>query len=164
VGKTSVVTEFVYKCQSCFDAVLWVRVDDIAKLDESFSRIAVELQLVQAVDTLDRVIRRNLVLDWTCEPRRATIPEGGEAGNYVKLAKWLLVFDHADNITLLGDYWPKAAINGSILVTSRDSLTKTKLASHHKIQLGHLDSVVRGQLILNITASDGHVVIRPYQI
>lgn len=39
-------------------------------------------------------------------------------------ARWLIVFDNADEPDMLQDYWPLSS-NGSILVTSRDPLSKT---------------------------------------
>ena len=40
------------------------------------------------------------------------------------MRNWLLVFDNADQIEALHDYWP-ISITGSILVTSRDPLSRS---------------------------------------
>ena len=41
------------------------------------------------------------------------------------LAKWLIVFDNADDPTILSDFWPSEGY-GSVLVTSRDPMAKSQ--------------------------------------
>jgi hypothetical protein len=41
------------------------------------------------------------------------------------LANWLIVFKNADQPEIINDFWPSNGY-GSILVTSRDPMTKTQ--------------------------------------
>lgn len=64
VGKTQCALEYAISREKKFDAILWAHADTNPKLDESFSQISVALGMEQAVKAGDRVISRNLVLEW----------------------------------------------------------------------------------------------------
>jgi hypothetical protein len=63
-----------------------------------------------------------LAKNWLQMPRRTLDPENDLMAQAD--ANWLLIFDNADTPELLLDYWPLCS-SGSILVTSRDPLSKT---------------------------------------
>ncbi|PCG95749.1 Tetratricopeptide-like helical [Penicillium occitanis (nom. inval.)] len=88
IGKTEIAHEFVRRRLTNFDAVFWVKADEVANLDLGYKRIPLALRLEE-------------------ESQQAT---------------WLLVFDNANDPTMLADYWPQGS--GSILITSRDLLAK----------------------------------------
>lgn len=48
-------------------------------------------------------------------------------------AKWLLIFDNAEDQEDLVDFWPVSGSTGPVLMTSRDPLAKTRL---YKAQQG----------------------------
>ncbi|KAF2189239.1 tetratricopeptide repeat domain protein [Zopfia rhizophila CBS 207.26] len=97
VGKTEIAVEFAFANQDKFDAVFFVPADKIPKLDAAFSKISVALSLEDA-----------------SQPK-----------NHVDIdANWLIIFDNVDEPDDLYDYWPIDG-RGSILITSRDPLSKT---------------------------------------
>ncbi|KAK5171081.1 uncharacterized protein LTR77_004225 [Saxophila tyrrhenica] len=126
IGKTQVAVQFVYEHEPSFDAVLWVYADDATKLARSYARIATDLGLVDSgsTDAQDEVLTRGYLLNWLNQPYRSL---GNRENERATEASWLIVFDNADNIDLLHDYWPHGS--GSILVTSRDPLLDMQF--HH---------------------------------
>ncbi|KAL1304233.1 hypothetical protein AAFC00_000652 [Neodothiora populina] len=68
---------------------------------------------------------RDLFLGWLANPVKSYEQRENEG---TEEATWLLIFDNVDNLDDLDDYWP-ADGSGSVLVTSRDPLSKTYLFS-----------------------------------
>lgn len=122
IGKTSIAIEYAFSRKSKFDAVFWIRADEPEKLEQDFGRIASELGLLDTSEPSNPVINRDLAKGWLESPRKALDKDHDIIGQTE--AQWLIIFDNADSPDLLQDYWPLSA-NGSILVTSRDPLSKT---------------------------------------
>lgn len=68
VGKTKIASEWVLRRKNRFDAIFWIRADEIAKLDHAFSRIAVALGLEEAADSKSHIVSRELVKGWLSKP------------------------------------------------------------------------------------------------
>lgn len=125
IGKTEIAREFARRHKHSFDAVFWVVADEIAKLDHHYQHISLALGLEEASECKSQVVSREIVKGWLSNPRRHIsgsydFVQPGEASSE---ATWLLIFDNADDPITLADYWPQGS--GSILVTSRDPLSKT---------------------------------------
>lgn len=118
VGKTELVVEWVYKNLSLFQAMFWVDAAEPSQLATSYAAIAPALGLVDRNQSPDLVGNREISKGFF---HRATVP-------------WLLVFDNADSVESLSDYWPSGAA-GSILVTSRDPFAK----SYHSFNMPGLN-------------------------
>ena len=118
MGKTSVITEFIYRHLAEFDAVFWVHGEDRSKLAQDFNTIALKLGLVadDAADARDQVYTRELVRRWLVDPLKDLQDPDSER------ASWLLVYDGVEDARLLNDYWPYDG-PGSILITSRNPFT-----------------------------------------
>jgi hypothetical protein len=103
VGKTHLALEYAYRNQGKFDAVFWIKCETSASLRQSIASAAVQLNLPGASQD-GLYFAENLVYvhAWLKTTR----------------ARWLLVFDNAENDRLLRGYWPLGA-RGSILITSR---------------------------------------------
>ncbi|KAL8831645.1 MAG: hypothetical protein Q9170_005199 [Blastenia crenularia] len=139
LGKTQIAIEFTFSRRIHLDAILQVRADEIAKMAGSFNRIARALGIVDALDAGDRNVSRNAVLGWLSNPLKSFTIEGGDSQRMeTTKADWLMIFDNADNLELLHDYWPVGS-HGSIVVTSRDPLAKTDLTSNNGSELSPLD-------------------------
>ncbi|KAK3935064.1 tetratricopeptide repeat domain-protein [Diplogelasinospora grovesii] len=121
IGKTSIAIEYVFSRREKFDAVFWIRADEPSKLEQDFGRIATELGLQDADEPFNPVICRELAKGWLESPKKVLDEENDIISQ--REATWLVVFDNADSPDLLQDYWPLSS-NGSILVTSRDPLSK----------------------------------------
>lgn len=74
------------------------------------------------------VASRDKVLQWLSHPRKQSSMAGSGRIGGTEFAKWLLIFDNADSLGLIRDYWPLTG-HGSVLVTPRDPLAKTDLAT-----------------------------------
>ncbi|KAL7894387.1 hypothetical protein HDV63DRAFT_396846 [Trichoderma sp. SZMC 28014] len=129
LGKTQIAAYYAFGRESDFDAIFWVQADELMKLNKSFEDIAKALDLVEEGDQGNKAISRDKVLEWFCDPQtremRATTTLTDIDST---LAKWLIIFDNADDISMLREFWPIGS-SGSILVTSRDPTAKSDLAN-----------------------------------
>ncbi|KAK7413111.1 hypothetical protein QQX98_007997 [Neonectria punicea] len=123
---------------SHFDAVFWVSAATEGKLATSFNAIAAELGLLDPNDYGSSVISRNRVVNWLSNPIKPSHGDGAILEDThptsTALAHWLLVFDNADDLGLLTEYWPLGG-GGSILITSRDPFAKRYMWSGSGIDL-----------------------------
>ena len=87
-----------------------------------FALIASELELHDPSERVDTVISRELAMGWLTNPQKVMDAQSDLVSQ--SDARWLLIYDNADNPESLRDYWPVFG-TGSILVTSRDPLVKT---------------------------------------
>ncbi|KAL7928385.1 P-loop containing nucleoside triphosphate hydrolase protein [Trichoderma chlorosporum] len=129
LGKTQIATYYAFARESDFDAIFWVQADEIMKLNKSFNEIAKALDLVEEGDQGNKAISRDKVLQWFSDPRKRAMRKAASLTDMDSaLAKWLIIFDNADNISILREFWPLGS-SGSILVTSRDPTAKSDLAN-----------------------------------
>lgn len=126
VGKTELAREYAFSRQNNFDAVFWVEAEQMTQLADGFAAIASQLGYSDSSDK-DRVVSRNLTLEWLGSPtirpklKEFTAVDNDEEQN--KEASWLLVFNNADDYSLLQTFWP-VSHRGSILITSRDPMAR----------------------------------------
>ncbi|HEX8344460.1 MAG TPA: FxSxx-COOH system tetratricopeptide repeat protein, partial [Actinoplanes sp.] len=101
IGKTQMAMEYVYRFQSAYDMVWWITADPPQFIDVALGDLASRLQL----PTSGRVT----------ETTRAVLNalERGEP-----YARWLVVFDNADDIESVKQFLPRG--HGHVLVTSRN--------------------------------------------
>lgn len=128
VGKTQCALEYAFSRQDRFDAILWAHADTTPKLDESFSQISVALKLEHPAKAGDRVVSRNLVMEWLSNPVKGPQASMSEIDPAAQRASWLLIFDNADDPSVLADYWPSSG-TGVIVLTSRDPLARKYFSS-----------------------------------
>jgi NB-ARC domain len=151
IGKTQLAVHFAFTRKAKFDAIFFLHADTAAKLADGFQKIAIGLSLASESDAGQDVISRDLVLEWLSKPSREP-RHGSDDSTHMgdADANWLLIFDNADNLELLNEYWPVTG-NGSVLVTSRDPLAKTHVYSNFGIDLPSLSDEEGGQLLQDIT-------------
>ncbi|EXJ94081.1 hypothetical protein A1O1_02474 [Capronia coronata CBS 617.96] len=155
LGKTQIALEFARTRKRHFDAIFFVYADSLTKLAESFDNIAKELGLADKTQVDNSVVNRDRVLEWLNLPLKHARGQDNEdvplaADAY---ANYLLIFDNADEPELLTEYWPMTG-TGSILVTSRDPLTKSRIYSNNGIDLEPLDQEHAAQLLQSLTGYD----------
>jgi hypothetical protein len=152
IGKTQIALEFAYSRRELFDAVFWVPAEQVVKLDEAFSQMAIELQLIKPSEAKDRVVSRNAVLSWLSEPSKESKSHSEilEDGGLPRWAKWLLIFDNVEDFSVLRDYVPLAG-GGSILMTSRDPATKHCIIQNAGRDLEPLGGEEARSLLMKLT-------------
>ncbi|KAI0108877.1 hypothetical protein GGR51DRAFT_558665 [Nemania sp. FL0031] len=109
VGKTQIALHYALNHLDDFDAVLWFHAETESSLRSSFSHAAVHLQLHNNGE--DHINNRRNVLFWL----------------QTTTAKWLIVYDNAESLAVLNQYWP-ISTRGQILMTSRKSVFAGPLA------------------------------------
>ncbi|MCJ1409512.1 hypothetical protein MMC19_003593 [Ptychographa xylographoides] len=130
-GKTEVALEFVFAHQLQYDAVFILHADQRSRLSDEFCQIAVKLGLERPEDKNDPDIIRDIVQSWLVNPVKSFTRADSMSSVFEDphreptLAKWLIVFDNADDPTFLSDFWPSEGY-GSVLVTSRDPMAKSQ--------------------------------------
>lgn len=152
VGKTQIAVEFACSRKKNFDAVFWIHAADSSKLAADFAHIAVELGLEDKANSGDQVVSKNLVLQWLSRPNPEEDNDGSPDGSFDADPTWLLIFDNADDLEILRDYWPVSG-SGSILLTSRDPLAKTQSHVHSTMgmDLDPLTPMEAAQLLRALT-------------
>ncbi|EHK51080.1 hypothetical protein TRIATDRAFT_232210, partial [Trichoderma atroviride IMI 206040] len=129
INRNFIATYYAFTRESDFDAIFWVQADDLMKLNKSFEDIAKALDLIEEGDQGNKAISRDKVLEWFCDPRKREVRAAAKLTDVDSaLAKWLIIFDNADDINILREFWPIGSC-GSILVTSRDPTAKLDLAT-----------------------------------
>lgn len=118
IGKTQTALHFFHSRKSEFDVVLWVQAHSEDSLHVAFRQIASKLGL-ETQDSSDDVVFREQVKGWLAEPFQQFSNQCG------KLMTWLLVFDNADNLENILQFWSFNG-QGSVIVTSRDPLAQSK--------------------------------------
>lgn len=149
MGKTHIAEEFAVSRQEKFDAVFWVHADSPTKLDQDFGDIARALGLEKT--STDLVVSKDLVLDWLSRPST----QHPSTSHHAKETKWLIIFDNADDLTILRDYLPSAG-TGSIIVTSRDPKAKDKIyfPVSDGVDLDGLSTTDAAHLLRKLTSYD----------
>ncbi len=156
-GKTEIAIEFASRYPNCFDAIFWIRADEIAKLDDSFQEISLKLGLEDQDECKSHVVTRSLVKGWLSNPQKLDVAGmedfNSTASSFSAEATWLLIFDNADDPSVLTDHWPQG--NGSVLVTSRDPVLRSLFSTRSSgLDLKSFDDGDGGALLLKLTDAD----------
>jgi hypothetical protein len=152
IGKTEIAIEYALTHKERYDAVFWVNADSESKLANSFNNIAIELGLSEDADAGNQVVSRDRVIEWLTRPSKRSRDARSEDTHpsVEDYAKWLLIFDNADSPDILVEYWPVGG-TGSVLVTSRDPLTKSHIYINDGCHLGNLENIDGATLLRTLT-------------
>ena len=104
IGKTQTAVEYAYRYADEYEAVLWIRADSTEDLMSDFAALTLVLDL-PAQHQRDQQYAISIVKRW--------LEEHGP---------WLLIFDNADDPTLVTDFLPRRA-GGAVLLTTRSQAT-----------------------------------------
>ena len=118
IGKTQTALQFFHTRKSKFDVLLWVQANNVDSLHVAFRQITTKLGL-KTHDSSEDVVSREQVKGWLAEPYQEFSSQRG------KLMTWLLVFDNADDLESILQFWPFNG-QGSVIVTSRDPQAQSK--------------------------------------
>ncbi|KPM45954.1 hypothetical protein AK830_g652 [Neonectria ditissima] len=148
IGKTQVAASYAYRyCQNVeersYDAVFWVASETKAAMRQSFSSIALALNLPGVTEKSDPSSVLPAVHIWLKQTDK----------------RWLLIFDNAerwDDIML--EFWPQAGATGAVIITSRDfNLANSPASDGEELQTFTPDESSRfAKLILKDWDSDAN--------
>ncbi|MFG1926606.1 FxSxx-COOH system tetratricopeptide repeat protein [Cryptosporangium sp. NPDC048952] len=106
VGKTQLAAEYAYRNSGRYQVVWWVSAEDLATARSGLSTLAPRLGL------------QELSTGRTTEEAVAAVLDSLRRG--VPFARWLLIFDNADQPEELRELLPQGQADGHVLVTSRN--------------------------------------------
>ena len=107
VGKTQLAIEFAYRHSDKW-SIFWVRADSHEILVQEFQRIAENLRIAASPQNAVSAVRQWL--------RKDAGPD------------WVMIFDNADDISILADFLPLGT-NGGSIISSRDPRLGDSIAS-----------------------------------
>jgi tetratricopeptide (TPR) repeat protein len=124
IGKTQIAVEYAYRAQEQGDYThtLWVNAASEETIMASFVAIADRLPSFSAKSEADQLRLVEAIKRWLEECKQW----------------WLLIFDNADDIALIGDYLPQRG-NGSILFTTRANAVGSRAISIEVDNMGFIE-------------------------
>ncbi len=136
IGKTQAAVEYAYRYQDDYEFIQWVKAESTESLISDFVTIAYLLDLPEQQ-----------------EQERSRIVEAVKRW-FKERTGWLLIFDNADDLTLIRDFLPSGG-KGHILLTTREQATG-RIAQ--RIELEKMESeegalfLLRRAALLNLDA------------
>jgi len=127
LGKTETAIEYAFSRRSRFDAIFWIRSDEKSKLEEDLSQIALALDLADTNEPINHFANRSIARGWLASPRKL-LDASSDSISQAE-ATWLLILDNADDPAVLDELKPLFG-SGSVLITSRNPLSKSALATN----------------------------------
>ncbi|KAF2110706.1 hypothetical protein BDV96DRAFT_667086 [Lophiotrema nucula] len=127
LGKTEIAIEYAYSRRSQFDAIFWIRADEKSKLEEDLSHMAVALNIEDKNEPKNHFANRSIARGWLASPRKLLDVTSDRISQAE--ATWLLILDNADDPGVLDELKPLFG-SGSVLITSRNPLSKSALATN----------------------------------
>jgi hypothetical protein len=122
MGKTQIALEYAFSRKSSFDAIFWVQADERTSISQSFGTIATSLGIASDSEVSDLAVSFSIVMQWLVDPVKQIVrPATSEP--ITAEASWLIIFDNADKMGLVSEFWP-ATGSGAVLITTRDPAGK----------------------------------------
>ena len=120
MGKTQIAIQYIHLYKHRFEAIFWLRGDNVNVLADGFTRVSRELGL-EGEEDQNFTLNREKVKGWLSDPVRSFDKQSVQLDE----VSWLLVFDNVNDMSVIQDYWPFKG-HGSVLITSRSPLSDMK--------------------------------------
>ncbi|KAM0267364.1 hypothetical protein ACHAPA_005906 [Fusarium lateritium] len=130
MGKTETAVEYTYRFSQYYGYIIWLRSQTKASLHDSFVDAVKKLGIVS-----DAKLPAPRVKDAAMEWFRTTEE------------RWLLVYDNAEDLSVLQEYWPAGCLSGAAIITSQDPVFNH--VTSRSIQLQPLTATEGSKLIQN---------------
>ncbi|KKZ61380.1 hypothetical protein EMCG_03986 [[Emmonsia] crescens] len=127
-GKSSLAKEYMYLRFDSYKVILWLYADASSKLNVQYIHLARALGFTTA-----EAYAREAVLQWI---NHLTVP-------------FLIVFDNADDPSILSPYWPNS-VYGSVIITSRNPTTSQEGFAQHGLHLKVFDDEQGTKFLLSL--------------
>jgi hypothetical protein len=148
IGKTDLAVQYVYEFENSFSAVFWVDAASSSQLLTDFAKIAITLGIEDPAHPDDLITNQKAAISWLASWRE-------HVDDPIRSKPWLLVFDNADDVGLLAEYWPTRGF-GCVIVTSRDPLAKSVSSfGIAGVDLEPFTNEEGSELVRLLTTSDG---------
>ncbi|KAI1422503.1 hypothetical protein F5Y12DRAFT_762389 [Xylaria sp. FL1777] len=131
IGKTQVAVEYLYRNIRKYEIIFWLHANSKDNLDDQFTLIARNGGFASTQNNAN----------YCCEAVKHWL-------QHTK-SNWLLVFDGADDLSVIRPFWP-AASRGCILITSRSPQAAEEDFAEHGIQLPCFDVADSTSFIISI--------------
>lgn len=143
IGKTQIAVEYAYRAheQGHYTHTLWITAASEEAILTSFTSLADQLPAIVVKEETDQHQLVRAIIEWLeqCEE------------------SWLLIFDNADDLSLLSSYLPKRG-SGSVLLTTRASAVGFLASSVAVETMGVLEGtnllLRRAQRLVNATEEE----------
>ncbi|OAX81827.1 hypothetical protein ACJ72_03830 [Emergomyces africanus] len=127
-GKSSLAKEYMYIHYENYKVILWLYADAASKLNIQYIHLARSLGF-----TTSETYAREAVLQWI---NHLSVP-------------FLVVFDNADDPSILSTYWPNS-VYGSVIITSRNPATREEGFAQHGLHLKEFDEEQGTKFLLSL--------------
>ncbi|OJD10865.1 hypothetical protein AJ78_08235, partial [Emergomyces pasteurianus Ep9510] len=127
-GKSSLAKEYMYIRFERYKVILWLYADAASKLNIQYIHLARALGFTTA-----ETYAREAVLQWI---NHLSVP-------------FLIVFDNADDPSILSTYWPNS-VYGSVIITSRNPATREEGFAQHGLHLKGFDDEQGTKFLLSL--------------
>ncbi|HEU5379785.1 MAG TPA: tetratricopeptide repeat protein, partial [Ktedonobacteraceae bacterium] len=103
IGKTQLAVEYAYRVrlQNCYTHTLWINAVNEETILSSFAALTEQLPFIASQEEKDQRKRATAIIHWLEQCQHS----------------WLLIFDNADDVSLVQQYFPHQG-NGSLLLTT----------------------------------------------
>ena len=128
-GKTQIALEYTYRSLDDYKVVVWILADSQEKIAQGFEETAEMLGMPRGTQSTQQVKAFVLQRLSASSTNQSLLTAVLRKANLNIDESYLLCFDNADDLSLITDCFPRDN-NGTVLLTSRDSVMSEELSAN----------------------------------